>query len=310
MNKFVKGAKNLAFALSFVTVAACGYVKKADLEALDKKINDKFKGIADNGTVDEGQGYVRRSDVDSKIASEKKVLVEEIAGIKGKMATRENIIDICIKKGGVDFELLKRCGVDLEGRNFSVSFVGSKVVIKSGDVVVVENFEVNSFADVEFIKNVLSLKGSFVFDKTFDDSNRLKISAGTGDNQVKVGKYEGANAADTVNLICLLGEIGKETFEKFFDRGAAGSLGASGALGEENKKIFKQVFTGIAGVLGADEEMKKRFGAGLEVLCGMEGVFMIGKSGGTADEAKVSDGKLGFVFKKKVGNIAAIDLQS
>ena len=49
MNKFVKGAKNLAFALSFVTVAACGGVKKADLEALEEKINKKFDGVDKNG---------------------------------------------------------------------------------------------------------------------------------------------------------------------------------------------------------------------------------------------------------------------
>lgn len=306
MNKFVKGAKNLAFALSFVTVAACGYVKKADLEALDKKINDKFKGIADNGTVDEGQGYVRRSDVDSKIASEKKVLVEEIAGIKGKMATRENIIDICIKKGGVDFELLKRCGVDLEGRNFSVSVVESKVVIKNGDLIVFDNFGVNSLAEVEFIADVVSLKGEFVFDKSFDKTKRFKLCKNASVDRIKVGAYDTKSAEESVKLFVLLGKIGKGVFETFFDKG---KLTGDSMLAQSNKKIYDQSFTGVKAELDKNVYTKEELGAGLEVLFGMEGRFVTGNGSGTDDEKKVSVNMLGFVFKEAVGHVLAIDLQ-
>lgn len=74
MNKFVKGAKNLAFALSFVTVAACGNVKKADLDAALKgfkeEMDNKLKGKADNGTVNEDQSYVRRGDLKGFVKSE------------------------------------------------------------------------------------------------------------------------------------------------------------------------------------------------------------------------------------------------
>ena len=40
MNKFVKGAKNLALVLSFVSVCACSSVENADLNAVNKEFVD------------------------------------------------------------------------------------------------------------------------------------------------------------------------------------------------------------------------------------------------------------------------------
>lgn len=99
MNKFVKGAKNLAFALSFVTVAACGNVKKADLEAglkaLEKKIDDKLDGKADNGIVGENQGYVRRSDLNGFVKNGD--FVDEIDSRIGDLAKKVVGLDVLDK---------------------------------------------------------------------------------------------------------------------------------------------------------------------------------------------------------------------
>ena len=65
MNKFVKGAKNLAFALSFVTVTACGNVKKSDLDSLK---NDLVKNLGDvNGKIESIDKKI--GEVESKISS-------------------------------------------------------------------------------------------------------------------------------------------------------------------------------------------------------------------------------------------------
>ena len=51
MNQFVKGAKNLALGLSFVSVCACSSVENADLNAVNKEFVDGSKNNVNRGNV-------------------------------------------------------------------------------------------------------------------------------------------------------------------------------------------------------------------------------------------------------------------
>ena len=181
MNKFVKGAKNLAFALSFVTVAACGNVKKADLDdalkSFEEKMDGKLKGKADNGTVDENQSYVRRSDLsnfvksgdlDGKIDGLGKD-VESLKGVfkKGDLREMSSIFGDVIGSV-VDFSKYEINVGKME------STAGKIVVeVKDGDGVVYKDlFGGAAFAaDEKFDENLKILKllvggkGSVVFNK-------------------------------------------------------------------------------------------------------------------------------------------------
>ena len=299
MNKFVKGAKNLAFALSFVTVAACGNVKKADLETALKGLEEKMDGKL-NGKTDKSQGYALNSDVDSKIANGKSEVLKEIENVRGKMVSREDVVKGCIKKGGVDFDFLKKSGVDLEGVKFEVSVVNEKIVIKSGSVVVYEDFKVEAFGAVEFIEGVVSLNGSFDWDTTFGDNKRFQFIAAGDNERIKVGGLDTTTVEGSIKLVGLLGKVGKKVFEKFFDRNVEVLGGTANTV---CGKTLKTVWDKIKG----DEEAKKEFGKGLMVLFGEEGEFTVGATG---TETRLTDKKNGFVFKKAVKNVAGIDLES
>ena len=108
MNKFVKGAKNLAFALSFVTIAACGGVKKADLDTLGKSFNEKIGGKADKDScVSKNELASLKSEIGNEVGEKIKNGVE---GLK-KETVRLDVLKKAFVKNPADF--IKNFGDDV-----------------------------------------------------------------------------------------------------------------------------------------------------------------------------------------------------
>ena len=189
MNQFVKGAKNLALALSFVSICACSSVENADLNVVNKELGPREKG-----NVSRGKGNVANGNENFE-----QITVEDCIDENGCVSWElllnkfnDNLKDVVftVDKNGYKYVDLK-----CKGKRVSFSILYSpffldriSVICKSGGVLKAgENFE--------------KIKIFFVKD------NKI---------QVLVNNFEGRWM---VWFISKLGRLSPETFNLLFDCG-------------------------------------------------------------------------------------------
>ena len=288
MNKFVKGAKNLALALSFVSVCACnrGGEKEnsngvseeiKDLENRLSKIEGKATKKVEGGKVE--IDFYSKSEVDGLItASEDK--------LKKEVVMRGDCEKLFMVEDDFGFENLKKVKADFSKRKCIIkkNKEGSKIEVVVDDIVACEDFG-NSFKDLKILINIIGLGGNIVCQ--LEEGDKVKIVAGSNAN--KINWYD--NFVDTV---ASYGTLGKDLFEKIYDRNLT-------EITKTNKEVGSQDVKGTWSRIKNDEVLKGALKKGLEILFNEKGGFAVG----VQDEKglnQLDKGKNGFVFDKKVGS--------
>lgn len=220
MNKFVKGAKNLAFALSFVTVAACGNVKKADLEALEKNFNEKINQKADqNNCVSKSELSNLKSEIGVEVGEKIK---SDVGGLEKKMVSLDVLDDVFVKDPAKFVEFF--------GGNVKLSegvFKGSKIVlsgfaaggkccfkVKNGDKEIFKKGEaaVLTEADLGILKTFIGGGSEIVWE------DAMCFVKGSGSDGVKFKDsmtfdVEKADELESLVVLLELGLLAKRSFE-------------------------------------------------------------------------------------------------
>ena len=233
MNKFVKGAKNLALVLSFVSVCACNSVEKKDLNAVNKEFGPREKG-----NVNRGKGNVEKNENFEQITVED--CIDENGCVSWELLLNkfnDNLKDVVFT-----VDIYKDKYVDLKYKEKRVSFPifyspffldRISVICKSGGVLKAgENFE--------------KIKISFVED------NKIQV---LGNN------FEGRWMVWFINK---LGRLNPETFNILFD---------CGNMVIEGGKINGCSLTGLGDSLFGgycDQETRDLFLKGLAFLLGVK----------------------------------------
>ena len=221
MNKFVKGAKNLVLALSFVSVCACGSVENADLNAVNKEFG---RGGSKKNGVRRNVNHGVRRNVDNGNRESEKLII------------KQGIVKSCIKENEINFDRLKKFGFDLSGCNF---FVSKDYKILFGEKVVFDfsNFSEKFLYLVEMIIDINEYKGVLNFEEGFE-----KIRVNIGDNVLIFNEIEFGDVESCIVFIGLLGLIDKEVFNKLF---VCEKLKISN--GKINNKTFNRFWEGLNG---------------------------------------------------------------
>ena len=239
MNKFVKGAKNLAFALSFITVAACSDVNKADFG----EVNEKIEGL--KKLVVELKKEIFESEKGGDEGG-KKVMVyskDEIGGL---------IDDL--KNGKVDLDALKNsflndpvcfgrvCGPDFvfDGKCFSnfeivlnslSSYGGVKYMVKNGERVFYHNGKdgaIFNFDDLNVLGICLSNGGVLNWNMNWVFRTDTIIGVSFGGLQFDLSD------GDVLTCVTVLLELGLKVGKSFDDLGFSSWKITDGKIGGVN----------------------------------------------------------------------------
>ena len=226
MNKFVKGAKNLAFGLSFVSVCACGGVENVDLNAVNKEFGHGGSKKNDNGNnSDVSRGNVNNDDRENVRRNVNNGVRRNVRrnvnhGVRRnvdngnreseKLIIKQGIVKSCIKENEINFDLLNKLRLDLSGCNFFVS-KDNKILFDEKEVFDFSNLGTEIVNFIRMIIHINEYKGVLQFEEGFE-----KIKVKVGDNMfifngVKFNSVEGC-----VRFVCILGLIDREVFNKLF----------------------------------------------------------------------------------------------
>ncbi len=215
--------KNLAFALSFVTVCACNTVSKDEFEALKFDIDSKGRNVRE-----------MFEDAEKKVNEMFKNAEKEVD--KKLDETRNEVVSKKNFSGWFLRELIVSLGNDrvktflkvLLGRKseekiftgdvFKVSVDNKKIVIKRNGEVIYENFEVTEIEDLDFIVNVVKFGGKFVLEESFKDDNKIKVKYENKSNfcKISVGKYTTSAFNEVTEILKLLESLNGDYSYRLF----------------------------------------------------------------------------------------------
>ncbi len=233
MNKFVKGAKNLALALSFVSVCACGGVKKSDLNALEENLKKSLSGIGEVkskvDTVVEKVGGRAAGNNNENVS-----VVEKLENIENDVVKIEGVIKNQFE-GSKKNNFIIALGRDFSGLEKIVGLAGSEKLLDgfvfNGEI----SWDSDAFKIVGkvdkngFFKEFTSTKRGLLSDKFFVDFVKcggeivlknldgFKLENGTS-NKVKFDGGSGClDKEGTLSFLIFLKECGIFNLAKSLD---------------------------------------------------------------------------------------------
>ena len=292
MNKFVKGAKNLALALSFVSVCACnrGGEKEnsngvseeiKDLENRLSKIEGKATKKVEGGKVE--IDFYSKSEVDGLITASE-------GRMKGEV--KKDFLDCFISNGIADLSSIDTFGLNLECVEF---IVDKDYNIKLGEKEVFNMKQKGILSFLDYVVVIVKRKGILNL-----GGIKKKIDIKVGDNnEFNIGSCKTNGSGIIFNTICSFGILGEKIVKSLFDWKFV-EIKKEGLVFNTDKVLSLKDFGYTVGKDGNSLEIKPKYDSffgGISILSNLKGckAFFVDSTSGiiAADQNTKNSSSIG-----------------